>query len=752
MTQVPLFTLPDLINALPTAASSRAAVEQIVKAYAFAESAHAGRRRASGETYLDHDMAVTQILSELGVDPLTLVVSLLHDVLLPHTGYQEADVHKNFGETVSSMVGGLNTLHTFTQENQHKVQRNGFGTGKTLESVRNAILFIIEKDARTMLIRLADCLADLRRANHLETKQQITVAAEALNIYAPLANRLGIWQLKWELEDLSFRYLQPKKYHEIAKGLSAKRVERTEKIETAANLLRERIAGLGIEAEVNGRSKHIYSIYRKMQQKELDIDQVYDIQALRVIIYPSEGKALRREQKQAIDHGLCYQVLGAVHSLWQPIPNEFDDYIAAPKPNGYMSLHTAVHDNITGQQLEVQIRTIRMHEEAEKGVAAHWAYKEPEAWISVSAQKRFAELRDLLKDFLSDSESEEDEAQSLAEAVVPDRIYVFTPNRDLVDLPAGATPIDFAYQIHTEVGHRCRGAKVNGKMVSLDYTLKSGQTVDIITAKRGKPSRDWMSPSLGYTKNPRTRSKIRQWFREQEREENIAYGRDTVERELKRLALQDTFTIADIANALKYDDVDTFLAKVGFGDISYAQISGALALMKRDLNEEDEELRPLLELKLNPPPKPKGLSIKGVSGLHTRMAGCCDPIPPEPIVGYITRGQGVTIHRATCKQVEIIRNSEGERIIDEVDWGTDKETFPIPIVVRAYRRPALIDEMVALVRGKGIGIPKTKTLIDGTLLNIYLVAEVANLNDLNWLMKKFENLQNVIEVSRQRWN
>ncbi|MEM7111777.1 MAG: RelA/SpoT family protein [Chloroflexota bacterium] len=752
MTQVPLFTLPDLINALPTAALDETAVEQIAKAYAFAEAAHAGRRRASGETYIDHDMAVTQILSKLGVDSLTIVVSLLHDVLLPHTGYQEADIRKNFGETVSSMVMGLNTLHAFTQDNQHKVQGNGQGSGRMLESVRNAILFIIEKDARTMLIRLADCLADLRRASHLSTEEQRSVAAEALNIYAPLANRLGIWQLKWELEDLSFRYLQPEKYHKIAKGLSAKRVERTERIQTAANLLRERIAGLGIEAEVNGRSKHIYSIYRKMQQKELDIDQVYDIQALRVIIFPPENKELRKEQRQAINHGLCYQVLGAVHSLWQPIPNEFDDYIASPKPNGYMSLHTAVFDGISSQQLEVQIRTLQMHEEAEKGVAAHWAYKEPEAWISISAQRRFAELRDLLNDFLSDAETEEEDVQTLEEAVVPDRIYVFTPNRDLIDLPEGATPIDFAYQIHTEVGHRCRGAKVNGKMVSLDYTLKSGQTVDIITAKRGKPSRDWMSPSLGYTKNPRTRSKIRGWFREQEREENIAYGKDTVERELKRLALQDTFTIADIANALKYDDVDTFLAKVGFGDISYARISGSLALMKRDLNEEDEELRPLLELKLNPPPKPKGLSIKGVSGLHTRMAGCCDPIPPEPIVGYITRGQGVTIHRANCKQVEIIRNSEGERIIDEVDWGTDKETFPIPIVVRAYRRPALIDEMVSLVRGKGIGIPKTKTLIDGTLLNIYLVAEVANLSDLNWLMKKFENLQNVIEVSRQRWN
>lgn len=752
MTQVPLFTLPDLINALPAAALDEAAIEQIVKAYAFAEAAHAGRRRASGELYIDHDMAVTQILSELGVDPLTVVVSLLHDVLLPHTGYQEADVRKNFGETVSSMVVGLNTLHAFTQDNQHKVQNNGNGAGKTLESVRNAILFIIEKDARTMLIRLADCLADLRRASHLDSEVQTAVAAEALNIYAPLANRLGIWQLKWELEDLAFRYLEAEKYHEIAKGLSAKRVERTERIKVAAALLRERIAGLGIEAEVNGRSKHIYSIYRKMRHKALDIGQVYDIQALRVIIYPPEQNELKREQKQAIDHGLCYQVLGAVHSLWQPIPNEFDDYIAAPKPNGYMSLHTAVHDNSSGQQLEVQIRTIQMHEEAEKGVAAHWAYKEPETWISGSAQKRFSELRELLNDFLSDSESEEDEGQTLAETVVPDRIYVFTPNRDLIDLPAGSTPIDFAYQIHTEVGHRCRGAKVNNKMVSLDYTLKSGQTVDIITAKRGKPSRDWMSPSLGYTKNPRTRSKIRQWFREQEREENIVYGRDTVERELKRLALQDTFSIADIAQALKYDDVDTFLAKVGFGDISYARISGALALMKRDLQEEDEELRPLLELRLNPPPKPKGLSIKGVSGLHTRMAGCCEPIPPEPIVGYITRGQGVTIHRADCKQVEIIRNSEGERIIDEVDWGTDKETFPIPIVVRAYRRPALIDDMVTLVRSRGIGIPKTKTHIEDTMLNIYLIAEVANLNDLNWLMKKFENLQNVIEVSRQRWN
>jgi GTP pyrophosphokinase len=551
--------------------------------------------------------------------------------------------------------------------------------------------------------------------------------------------------LKWELEDLAFRYLQPERYKEIANKLAERRAERTEKVVTAAAKLRAKIKEMGLKATVTGRPKHIYSIYRKMERKKIDFEHIYDVQALRVILEPTSPEKYEKKtarEKDDEDRSLCYQVLGAVHSLWQPIPREFDDYIAAPKPNGYKSLHTAVIDHKTGETLEVQIRTLRMHEEAEKGIAAHWSYKEDGARLSASAQKRIQDLRVLLEN-LSDTDGATSDNEILETEVLAERIYVFTPKGDVVDLPAGSTPIDFAYQIHTSVGHRCRGARVNGKMVSLDYKLKSGQRVEILTASRGGPSRDWMNPTLGYAGSARTRSKIRQWFREQEREQNIQQGREVVERELKRLGLSDTYTIAEIAQVLKYDDVDQFLAKVGFGDIQSKQIGGAIAGLQQNL-KPDDELRPLLQEQ----PTTKRLTVLGISGLATKMAGCCNPIPPEPIIGYITRGYGVTVHRQDCKQLEVI--TEKERLI-EVSWGIEAETYPIPIVVKAYRHPDLIDNMVTILRGQHINVPKTKMTTANSIATIYLVAEVTSLDQLNWLLKKFENLPNVIEVHRQRW-
>ncbi|MCA9999284.1 MAG: bifunctional (p)ppGpp synthetase/guanosine-3',5'-bis(diphosphate) 3'-pyrophosphohydrolase, partial [Anaerolineales bacterium] len=716
-------------------------------AYDFAEKAHQGQLRPSGEPYIEHDMAVAQIICELKLDGTSIALALLHDILLPHTGITEARVRHHFGKEMASMVAGLHHIQSFTHDQSHQLN----GNTQTLESLRSAILFTIEKDIRALMVRLADCLADLRTAGPLERSQQLVLAAEAQNLYAPLANRLGIWQLKWEMEDLAFRFLEPGKYKELARNLAEKRTERIRKVDSAVKRLRDAIAAKGIKAEVSGRSKHIYSIYRKMQRKELDLDGIYDIQALRVIIQPMGNKAQGGRQLTGEDYSLCYQVLGAVHGLWQPIPQEFDDYIANPKANGYRSLHTAVYDDETGQQLEVQIRTGHMHEEAERGVAAHWAYKEGEVNVSSASQKRIKELRELLNDLLSDSDDNLAEANQLEDEVSVNHIYVFTPKGELINLPDGSTPIDFAYQIHSEVGHHCQGARVNQKMVTLDYKLRQGDKVEIITNKRAKPSRDWMRASLGYAFRARTRSKIRQWFREQNRDENIAYGREAVERELRRLGLQESFTVADIAQALKIDDIDTFLAQVGFGDITNAQIGGALALMKRDLREDDE-LRPLLDLKLHQPRQPKGLNVKGVSGLHTRMAGCCNPIPPEPIVGYITRGQGITIHRADCPEVQLLQATEKDRVLEGVNWGSEQERHPIPIVVTAYRRSGLIDEMVSVLRGRGIATPKTKSLTEGNLLRIYLVAEVSTIDDLEWLMKKFENLPNVIEVRRQRWN
>jgi RelA/SpoT family (p)ppGpp synthetase len=740
MTQIALMSLAEFLENLPDGPNGKTA-EQIKKAHQFALEAHGDRCRDSGELYIDHDLGVAQILLSLGVDAPTLVAGVLHDSLYPHTNKNEETLLDKFGTEVGQLVIGLNNLYAYTEEHAYQQHRQD----ETLEAIRRAMLSIIEGDIRIILLRMADCLQDLRKAYALDEDKQYEIAYEAMKIYAPLANRLGVWQLKWELEDLAFRYLQPTSYQDIANKLAEQRTLRAKRIEKAQKRLEAKINKIGIRAEITGRPKHIYSIYKKMERKQLDFDQIFDIHALRVIIEPSDPEAYAQKsskEKEDEDRFLCYQVLGTVHSIWQPIPKEFDDYIASPKPNGYKSLHTAVIDQDSGNTLEVQIRTARMHEEAEKGIAAHWAYKENGAKVASSVQRRIQNLREVLAAMRESGEADNNEEVFETE-VVAERIYVFTPRGDVIDLPKGSTPIDFAYQVHTQVGHRCRGARVDGKMVSLDHKLKSGQRVEILTAKRGGPSRDWMNASLGYTGSARTRSKIRTWFRTQEREQNITQGREVVERELKRLGLSEVYSVSEIAEALKYEDEEEFLAKIGFGDIQTNSISGAIAILKQNL-QEDDELRPLLQTQR----KPKGLTVRGLSGLYTKMAGCCNPVPPEPIVGYITRGHGVTIHSQECKQVKAI--TETERLID-VDWGAEEEAFPIPVVVKAYRRPGLVDEMTSILRGRQIAATKTKTMTSGSIRTVYLEVEVTSLDELNWLLQKFENLPNVIEAHRQRW-
>lgn len=744
MTQVTLITLNELLEKLPNGDTA----VKVHGAYEFARTIHDGRRRESGELYIDHDLAVAQIMVTLGVDVPTIIASLLHDSLQPHTGQTPATIEKKFGAEVALLVTGIENLYTYAEETSYKQAQAHEDSRQALEGVRRAILSIIEGDIRIILIRMADSLQDLRKAGNLPRERQLEIASEAMGIFAPLANRLGVWHLKWELEDLAFRYLEPEKYKAIASQLSVRRIERNAYLENCQQKLAAKIKEAGLKAEISGRAKHIYSISRKMERKKVDIDQIYDVQALRIILQPTDEVAyakMNTSQKDDVDRALCYQALGLVHYLWKPIPREFDDYIAAPKPNGYKSLHTAVLDTETGNTLEVQIRTQRMHDQAELGVAAHWAYKEVGAKVDTNVQKRIHDLREVLT-AMRDADSEPEKADLLETEVRAERIFVYTRDGDVIDLPAGATPIDFAYQIHTQIGHRCRGARINGKMASLDYRLKSGDRVEIITTNRGGPSRDWMNPSLGYTGSARTRSKIRQWFRNQEREKNIEQGQEVVERELKRLGLHDTYKVADIAQALKYEDVDDFLAKIGFGDIQTSQISGALSLIVNSL-KPDDELRPLIQKR---PQKSKGLTVQGISGMPTKMAGCCQPIPPEPIIGYITRGKGITVHTRSCNEVDLIREKEPERLI-EVSWGEESETYPIPIVVRAYRRPNLIDDMISILRGKNIQVPRTKTSTAGSVMTVYLEAEISDLNELNWLLQKLENLPNVFEVQRQRW-
>jgi RelA/SpoT family (p)ppGpp synthetase len=720
MTKVAPPTFSELLNALPPGPNGDGR-QQIRRAYDFVRQAHGDQRRESRELYVEHDVAVAYTICKFGMDLTTIAASLLHDILLPHTGQDEASIRRHFGDEILALITGLNKLVPYTE-------KAGPGRGsKGLESIRQAILTIIEGDARVILIHLADFLQDLRKASDLPEAKRRQMAAEARDIQAPLANRLGIWQLKWELEDLTFRYLEPEQYRAIARQLDERRVERDRQIQVAIRKLEQRIKQARIEAKVTGRPKHIYSIYRKMQEKELDFEHIYDIRAIRVIVKQN-------------DPNLCYQVLGIVHNLWQPIPQEFDDYIARSKANGYRSLHTAVI-NDHGQTLEVQIRTEAMHEEAELGIAAHWAYKEG-AQTNPQLNQQVTWLRQLLSS-MQDSDGSSAENEAFKAEVLGERIYVFTPRGDVIDLPMGSTPIDFAYAIHTEVGHRCRGARVNGKMVSLDHKLKSGDRIDIITSNKGGPSRDWMNESLGFTGSARTRSKVRSWFRQQEREKNIIQGREVVNRELKRLGVADDFTIDDIAEALKFKDVEQFLAKVGFGDIQSSQIGGAIAAIQQRLRPDDE-LRPLL----NQQPKAKKLTVRGLSGLHTKMARCCNPIPPEPIMGYITRGRGITIHRQDCKQ--LLATQEAERWID-VEWGLEEEAYPIPIIIKAYRRPGLMDDIANILRTEQVNLSKTKTTTANSVTTIFLLVEVSSLEQLNWILRKFERLHNVVEARRQRW-
>ncbi len=759
-------SIEDLLKVLPNGNNQRLQ-RQVLKAYEFSMQAHNGQKRENGEECIQHNIATASILLPLEVDVHALIACIMLDILEPHTNIKAEEVRERFGDEVLALVHGVKQLHDYTKEKQVQNKENEENQKSTnvpkngkkrkpryikskFESIREAILTIIEGDIRVILLRMADCLQELRMAFRLPAEKQKKIAQETMQIYAPLANRLGIWHLKWELEDLAFRYLEPAQYQNIAHKLAERRAIRSQRIEIAAAKLKTSLRENGLRAEVNGRSKHIYSIYRKMQRKNLTFDELYDIEALRVILEPTDPEAyekLNQVEKDRHDRALCYLALGAVHDIWTPISHEFDDYIANPKPNGYKSLHTAVLDKSSGHKLEIQIRTARMHQEAEKGVAAHWAYKEDGVAVSGSLQKRIHSLRELLTSLQESDESITINDEMLESEILADRIYVFTPQGDVVELPSGATPIDFAYQIHSSIGHRCRGARVDQKMVSLDYKLKTGQRVDIITTKKENPSRDWMNASLGYTVNPRTRSKIRQWFRKQERSKNIEQGREVVERELRRLNLSSSYSVEDIAAALKYDDVTAFLAKVGFGDIQSSQISGALALMQKPLKPDDEELRPLL---LPREPAKKGITVLGTSGLQTKIAGCCNPIPPEKIIGYITRGQGITIHKRGCPIVAAI--NDRERLIDEIDWGIEAETFPIPIVVKAYRRPNLIDDMSNILRGQNISAPKTKTLANGSLLTAYLVVEVVDIDQLNNLLKKFENLNNVIEARRETWS
>ena len=694
--------------------------ELIERAYDLAEVAHLHQKRASGEPYIQHSLTVAQILADLRLDSATIAAALLHDVVEDSVVGLE-DLRKDFGDEVASLVDGVTKLGQIDKLSQmtHRDLQD-----EEAESLRKMFLAMVD-DVRVVLIKLADRLHNMRTLDALPVERQRRIAEETLEIFAPLANRLGIWQMKWELEDLGFRYLNPKRYWEITARLDERRADRERRIARIIEILEKRLKKEGLEAEISGRPKHIYSIYGKMNRKGLPFEQIHDVRAVRIIV-----KTVKE----------CYGVLGVVHSLWRPVPGEFDDFIATPKDNMYQSLHTSVVGP-DGKPLEIQIRTYEMHRRAELGIAAHWRYKE-HAKRDVAFEAKIAWLRSLMEWRQEVTDAWEFIDSLKSDVFQYDRIYIFTPKGEIIDLPAGSTPIDFAYHIHTEIGHRCRGAKVNGRLVSLDYQLKTGDQVEILAAKRGRPSRDWLNPHLGYIKTSRARQKIRQWFRRQNRVETVAQGREILERELKRLGL-DQKSYEEIATLLKFDKVDELLAAIGYGDINAQQI--ASRLIEAERKEEEPELP---EVAPTPSLVPE-ITVRGVGDLLTKLAGCCHPLPGDPIVGYVTRGRGITIHRQDCRNILYLEDQE--RLI-EVDWGEDiEQAFPVMIQVLAYDRTGLMRDVTEITAGERINIsaaniatdPKDRTAV------ITATLEIRSIVQLSRVLAKIERLPNVFEARRR---
>ncbi len=693
--------------------------ELIERAYGLAVVAHSHQKRASGEPYIQHSLAVAQIMADLRLDSATIAASLLHDVAEDSIISVE-DLRQDFGDEVARLVDGatkLGQIDKLSQMSRRDLQ------DEEAESLRKMFLAMVD-DVRVVLIKLADRLHNMRTLDALPEEKQRRIAKETLEIFAPLANRLGIWQMKWELEDLGFRYLSPPKYREIAALLDEQRADRERRIAHIIEALERRLEKEGLEAEISGRPKHIYSIYEKMNRKGLPFDQIHDVRGLRIIVNTVSE---------------CYAVLGIVHSQWRPIPGEFDDFIATPKDNMYRSLHTSVVGP-DGKPLEVQIRTHGMHGRAELGIAAHWRYKE-HAKRDVAFEAKIAWLRSLME-WQQEVTDAWEFIDSVKSDVFQDRVYTFTPKGDIIDLPTGSTSIDFAYHIHTEIGHRCRGAKVNGQMVSLDYQLRNGDQVEILTAKRGRPSRDWLNPHLGHIKTSRARQKIRQWFRRQDRVETVAQGRELLERELKRLGL-DQKSYEEIATLFKFDKVDDLLAAIGYGDINAQQIAAKLVQAER----AEEELE--LPEAAPPPLLVSGVTVRGVGDLLTRLAGCCHPLPGDQIVGYVTRGRGITIHRQDCRNILYLEDKE--RLI-EVDWGEDiKRVFPVMVQVLAYDRTGLMRDITEIMAGDRINISAANVATyakDHTAV-ITATLEISSIVQLSRVLAKIEQLPNVFEARRK---
>jgi len=699
----------------------QADLKLIEDAYYFAKKAHDGQHRASGELFIFHPLEVAMILADLELDTATIAAGLLHDVV-EDTQYSIEDIEKNFGSEIALLVDGVTKLGKLEFKSKEEQQA---------ENLRKMLL-AMAKDIRIILIKLADRLHNMRTLKSMPVEKQKEKAIETLEIFAPLAHRLGISKIKWELEDLAFRYLEPEHYYDLVDKVAKKRREREEHINEMITILKQKLESAGIKADIQGRPKHFYSIYKKMKEQNKTFDQIYDLTAVRVIVDTVRD---------------CYAALGVVHTLWKPIPGRFKDYIAMPKPNMYQSLHTTVIDS-KGEPLEIQIRTYEMHKTAEYGIAAHWRYKEGNKVDEFD--KKLSWLREIL-DWQRDLKDAKEFMESLKLDLFTDEVYVFTPKGDVINLPAGSCPIDFAYRIHTDVGNRCIGAKVNGKMVPLDYKLSNGDIVEIITSSHSSgPSWDW----LKFVKSTQAKSKIKQWFKKERREENIVKGKELLEKEAKRQGY-------DFYQIIKHDFLEGFLKKlsmqsiedlyaaVGFGGISPTQaFQKILDEYKKTIKSEKLVIEDKVVQKSKKQVVSKeAVKVEGIDNILVKFSRCCNPVPGDKIVGYITRGRGVSIHRYDCPNVQ--NNLYKERLI-EVKWDTFKEnSYPVEIEASAYDRPGVLSEVINL-------IGDMKTTIDAVnaratkngIAIIDLVLEIKDKQHLENVIQKLKRINGVFEVKR----
>jgi len=685
-------------------------------AYKFAAKAHQGQVRKSGDSYIEHPLQVAFILAELQLDASTLAAALLHDVP-ENCAIPVAELETKFGPEVAKLVDGTTKLgklprHVPTAETRQSQAEN-----------LRKMLVAMAKDLRVVFIKLADRLHNMRTLSALTPETQRSIAQETLEIYAPLAHRLGIWELKWQLEDLSFRYLAPERYRQIVKLVAARRAQRESFIAQVIKMLEVEFKRMGLRAEISGRPKHIYSIYQKMQRyaaQDKHFDDIHDLLALRILVGTVSD---------------CYNALGVIHSLWRPLPGEFDDFIANPKPNGYQALHTVVVCLGT-IPLEVQIRTRDMHHIAEYGVAAHWRYKEGEK-EDIHFEERIAWLRQLI-DWHRELSGAEEFLESVKTDIFIDQVFVYTPKGEIKDLPKGATPLDFAYRVHTELGHRCIGAKVNGKLVPLNYQLNNGDVVEVVSSKGAKaPSRDWLNPHLGYINTSHAREKIRQWFKRQERADNIERGRELLEKEMRHLGIRPSER-EELVKLFKYDSPDDFLAAIGYGGISTHQIAVKLSAQ--------QEPPPVKTEVAQPKPPESAIQVLGMGDLVTHLARCCRPVPGDKIIGYVTRSRGVTIHRQDCYNV--VHEDEKERLI-AVEWGQTDSLYPVNIQVDAWDRVGLIRDITTIVAEEGVNIADVSSVHhDDHTVAEHFTFQTKDLAQLSRLMAKIDGIRGVIGVSR----